>query len=135
MKNSILAYIYYRMYRFQIAVGNGSVAVPMASLLMIFMLYINTASIIVSLLALIEVAISSELLTYAFIIIGAVIILAVYALSIHNKNYKFIIKRFKNEDTTTDKKGNMFVVIYIIFSIAFMGLSFYLILAKNNNML
>jgi len=130
MRNK-LDYIYYRFYRFQVSVGNSFVAVPFALLFLTYLLILNFFSIVFFLygLAGIKAPWHDAVITGStcFLLVAA----ANYLLFIYKKRYRSIIKLYQNEPKHSVKRGNIAVVIYIIVSLALIGMGLYLMILRN----
>ncbi|NQX37353.1 hypothetical protein SAMN05421820_103672 [Pedobacter steynii] len=130
-----LDYIYYRLYRFQISVGNGSIAIMFSFLFLSFLVMINFFAFTYILYALFGIKIL--LLnggTFGFIVVGMIPVIN-YFLFIYGKRYQEIIKRYKKEKPEAVKKGNIAVVIYMVFSFVMIGMGFYLMIMRNRGLL
>ena len=127
-----LDYIYYRFYRFQIAVGNATVAVPFAFLFMLFLILTNLFSISYILYGLFGL----ELLARNGIIktfsISILLLFLNFFLFIYRKRYKKIIKTYQKDTKHEIRRGNLLVILYVVFTFILIGVGFYLMILRNN---
>ena len=128
-----LDYIYYRLYRFQISVGNYDIAVFSSVLFLCFLILINFYSVLILLgvFAGIKLPIKNLNLTIVGLSIFLGILLILYFLFIFKKRYKQIIKKYQNEDKSAVKKGNISVTIFFIITILVIWLAFYFVWLDN----
>jgi len=127
-----LDYIYFRFYRFQVAVGNATVAVPFAYLFIVFLLVLNLLSITSTLYGLFGIKLLADNgLEKAFSIAFLLFVLSFF-LFIYRGRYKKIIATYKMETKQASRKGNLFVCLYVVLTFLMMGIGFYLMILRNN---
>ena len=134
MRNK-LDYIYYRFYRFQVAVGNGNVAFTFSFIFLSFLVMLNFFAFTFILYAFLDIRLPFKNPVIGGLTVLGVIFLINFFLFIYGKRYLAIINRYKNEPLNTVKKGNFAVISYMIFSFGVIGLSFYLMIMRNRGLL
>ena len=128
-----LDYIYYRFYRFQVSVGNGIIAVPMS--LLFLSLTLNFFSVISALYAFFGINVLSYHLKFGGVIVIGIIITTNYFLFAYGKRYKAIIERYENEGKLNVKNGNLYVVVYVVFTLILFGFGLYFMMLRNSGFL
>jgi uncharacterized membrane protein YbhN (UPF0104 family) len=130
---NFLDYIFYRVYRFQLFVGNyltpiGStiigitavILINLFSIIMILSLHFNFSVLIFQ-----SFVVTMVLL---FLIIGAIFTI----IFLKKKRYHKIINTYKNENKNQLRKGNAQILIYLIFTLLLLYFSFYMMYKRNN---
>ncbi len=130
-----LDYIYYRFYRFQVSVGNGSIAIMFSFLFLSFLLMINFFAFAYILYAFFGIKMPLQNATIGGLTVIGIICVVNYFLFIYRNRYQKIIKRYKGEKSATVRKGNIAVVIYMVFSFIMIATSFYLMIMRNRGLL
>lgn len=127
-----LDYIYYRFYRFQVSVGNGIVAVPFAVLFLAFLIMLNFFSVVFFLYGLAGIKAPWHDAVITGVTVFFSVLTANCLLFIYDKRYKYIIKFYENEPKHNVRKGNIGIIIYMIISLALIGMGFYSMILRNN---
>lgn len=123
--------IFYRVYRFQVSVGNQAIAVFFSMLFISFLLTVNTVSVLNFLYAFKGIRyVDGNSVQLGLGTLGTLMFLN-YCLFVYKGRYKKIIKRIRNEDGMEVVKGNLAVVLYAVSTIIILGLSFYMMILRN----
>ncbi len=61
------------------------------------------------------------------VLLGSTILFINYALLVRNEKYLKIIKKFRNEDKKTRIKGNIYALLYVVFTLLLLGFSGFLV--------
>ena len=127
-----LEYIFYRIYRFQFLVGNhltpvGTTILGLTSLIM-FNLF--STFIIINYLTGYHIIFfnSSKLTALIFFIL---ILLIICYLFLFKERYKTILKKYQKENKKEIRKGNLHIILFILFTLALLYFSLYLLYSKN----
>ncbi|MBS7563795.1 hypothetical protein KHS38_05215 [Mucilaginibacter sp. Bleaf8] len=124
-------YIYYKFYKFQVSVGNGSIALTFSFIFLSFLMMINffTGAFILYAVSGIKLPFGNPVASGLIIISG--IALINYFLFIHKNRYKKILKRHEGKNGSKIKSGNKTVLIYMILSFMMLGVGFWLMIMRN----
>jgi|ERR1700757_186390 len=127
----ILKYIFYRFYSLMVSVGNVDVAQYYSILLITFLLTINIFTCIgfsyVFIGKAIKLSASKLNICLEFIALTSLL----YFLLVKDNKHLKIIEYYKNETKQQQKTGMTIAISYIVFSIALMSFTFYLMMNKN----
>lgn len=129
-----LDYVYYRFYSFQAFIGHGIDAVPTSILFLSTLITFNFFGIGCLLYGFGVVKIPPQSILPGVISLFTCSIIINCLLFIKKARYKHIIKIYKNETEIVAKKENLWVVLYILVTFIFLGLGFYLMVLRNNQL-
>ncbi|MES2063590.1 MAG: hypothetical protein V4456_16805 [Bacteroidota bacterium] len=127
--------IFYRMYRFQVTMGNGQIAVFSSVLFLTFLEMINVFTLTFFLYALKGIAIPFQDPIRGGLSIFGALVLFNFLLFTFKKRDKIIVKKYKHEPAAVTRSGNIKVVAYILVTFVLMGLGFYLMILRNRGQL
>ena len=130
MRN-ILDNIYYRIYCFQVSVGNSLVAVDYSLLLLLFLCVINVFSGINFIYAFTGLKILKDNPIIIGLSIFIFCFLLIFFLFIYQNRYKEIIKKNKRKRKLIFKENNLKVIMFMVATLILLGLSFYLMILRN----
>lgn len=133
----IYLYIYYKLYSWAVNINRKS-DIPefTAFFTLTFLVYINTASIVLGLKAFFDVSFNfSGLSSLDIIGIAVLILLPQYFVLLHNSRYKKIVEEFNNESRIHRITGNFITWFYIIGSLIFLFTMFFTLMKQNQLLL
>lgn len=128
----VLKYLFYQIYQLMVRVGNGDVAEFAAVILMSMMLLLNINTIIAYVYVFtgnkISISNNSKALILSEVIFTTILL---YLLLAWKGKYLKILKEYEGESRREKLKGRVYIICYIVFSIGFLLLSFFLMIKKN----
>jgi uncharacterized membrane protein len=130
-----LEYFYYRVYRLQVSLGNGMVAKGFAVFMLSFLIGLNFYSALFIAYALFGTTLLLEGGGIAGGLVFFSLIVGGYLLFIKETRYKSIINKYKSESKESVKRGNRMILLYMLSSVLFLMLGFYLMIQRNEGSL
>lgn len=128
----ILDFIFYRFYRMQLSVNNYTTPVFSTIIGVGTALLFNLMCLSYILLDCVTGTVPKVLLSPLYLVIFLFVIFFILSFAfLYKKRYEQIIERYENEAKSEVIKGNICIIAYLVFTILFIGLMFY-ILSENH---
>lgn len=129
---NFLEYSFYRIYRFQLLVGNHSTPIGTSVIGLTALIMFNFFSLLIIANYFTDFKLlffdSSKITSLIFF---AIILLIVSYSILYKKKYNAIINKYENENRKQKRRGNRHVFIILVLTLLLFYLSLYLLYSKN----